>query len=172
MYLFGWSPLILFFTCSPVPLIILRWLWLEHRYKRHFHVLHFFYFPSQVEVHILRFTFFQLYPVVNQDSKVHNFVSSLFLFLFFLLIFMSSVRLAEIKWSVCMLKSHWSLYVSFSRTAAGLCMYHLFVLSNLKFLHIYQWITLPTQSYLILYTFCGSLLHSLILRLIVSSIAI
>ena len=42
-------------------------------------------------------------------------------------------------------KSHWSFCVSFSRTGAGLCIYHLFVWSNLNFLHISQWITLPTQ---------------------------
>ena len=35
--------------------------------------------------------------------------------------------------------------VSFSRTAAGLCIHHLFVRSNLNFLHISQWITLPTH---------------------------
>ena len=36
--------------------------------------------------------------------------------------------------------------MSFSRTGAGLCIYHLFVWSNFNFLHISQWITLPTQS--------------------------
>ena len=35
--------------------------------------------------------------------------------LFFLLIIIRSGRLAEIRWSVCMLKSYWSLCVSFSR---------------------------------------------------------
>ena len=42
-----------------------------------FHV--FFLFPSKVEVLILHFTFFQFYSVVSRDSKVDNFVSSLFL---------------------------------------------------------------------------------------------
>ena len=60
--------------------------------------------------------------------------------------------------------------MSFSRIAAGLCRYHLFVWSNLNFLHISQWITLPTQSCLVLYSFCANLLHSLIMRLIVSSL--
>ena len=41
-----------------------------------------------------------------------------------------------------MSKSHRSLCVSFSRTGAGLCIYHLFVSSNLNFL--------PTQSCLLL----------------------
>ena len=51
------------------------------------------------------------------------------------------------RWSVYMLKSHRSLCVSFFRAGAGLCIYHLLVWSNLNFLHISQWIPLPTQSY-------------------------
>ena len=47
-------------------------------------------------------------------------------------------------------------------------MYHLFVWTNLNFLHISQWITLPTQSCLLLYSFWTDLLHSLIMWLIVS----
>ena len=50
--------------------------------------------------------------------------------LIFLLIIMRCGLLAGIKWSVCMLKSHRSLCESFSRTDAGLCIYHLFVWSN------------------------------------------
>ena len=90
--------------------------------------------------------------------------------LFFLLINIKSGLLAEIRWSVCMPKSQRSLCVSFSRTGAGLCIYHLFVWSNLNFLHISQWITLPTQSCLVLYSFCANLLHSLIMWLMVSSL--
>ena len=62
--------------------------------------------------------------------------------LFFLLII---IRPGFCPGSVCMLKSHRSLFVSFSRTGAGLCIYHLLVWSNLNFLHISQWITLPTS---------------------------
>ena len=91
------------------------------------------------------------------------------IFFFFLLIIMRSGLLAGIKWSVCMLKSHRSLCVSFSRTYAGLCIYHLFEWSNWNFLHISQSTTLPTQSCLALYSFCANLLHSLIMWLIVSS---
>ena len=58
---------------------------------------------------------------------------------------MRSDLLAGIRWSVCMLKSHRSLCESFSRTGAGWCIYHLFVWSNWNFLHISQWITLPTS---------------------------
>ena len=68
-----------------------------------------------------------------------------------------------------MSKSHRSLCVSFSKTDAGLCIYLLFVWSNFHFLHISQWITLPTQPYLVLYTFSANLLHSLIMWLMVSS---
>ena len=42
----------------------------------------------------------------------------------------------------------------FSRTGDGLCIYHLFVWSNLNFLHIPQWIT---SSCLVLYFFCAKL---------------
>ena len=87
---------------------------------------------------------------------------------FVLLIIIRSGLLAEIRWSVCMSKSHKSLCVSFSRTGAGLCIYHLLTLSNLNFLHISQWITLPTESCLALYSFCANLLHLLIVWLVVN----
>ena len=69
-----------------------------------------------------------------------------------------------------MFKTHRSLCVAFSRTGAGLCIYHLLVWSNLNFLQIFQWITLPTQSCLALYSFCANLLRSLIRWLMVSSL--
>ena len=87
----------------------------------------------------------------------------------FLLIVIRSSHLAKISWSICISKSQSCLCVSFSRTDSGLCMYHFFVWSNWNFLHNSQWITLPTLSYLVLYSFCVSLLHSLINWLVVSS---
>ena len=92
-------------------------------------------------------------------------------FSFFVCIILRSGLLAGIRWSVCILKSHRSLCESFSRTSSGLCIYHLFVWSNWNFLHISQWITLPTQSCLALYSFCANSLHSLIMWLIVSSLS-
>ena len=83
--------------------------------------------------------------------------------LFLLLIIIRSVLLAEIRWSVCKSKSHRSLCVSFSRTDVRLCIYNLFVWSNLNFLHNSQWINLPTQPCLVLYSFSANLLHSLIM---------
>ena len=127
----------------------------------------FFQFPSKVEVLIPLFTFFHFPSVVSRDSKVDYFASSLFFFL----IIIKSGLLAGIRWSVCMLKSYRSLCVAFSRTGAGLCIYHLLVWSNLSFLHISQWITLPTQSCLALYSLCANLLHSLIIWLMVSSLS-
>ena len=41
---------------------------------------------------------------------------------------------------------------------------------KLQFLQRSQWITFPTQSYLVLYTFCANLWHLLIIWLIVSSL--
>ena len=71
-----------------------------------------------------------------------------------------------------MSKFHRSLCVLFSRTDAGLFIYHLFVWLNSNFLHIAQWITLPTQSCLVLYSFCANLLHSLIMGLVVLSLSL
>ena len=80
-----------------------------------------------------------------------------FFLLLLLLIIIKSGLLAGIRWSVCMLKSHRSLCGAFSRTGAGLCIYHLLVWSNLSYLHISQWITLPTQSCFALYPRCANL---------------
>ena len=140
-------------------------------YNCHLHVPQFFQFSSKVEVLILHFTFFQFYSVVSRDSKVDYFASSLFCLLLLLLIIIKSGLLAGIRWSVCMLKSHKSLCVAFSWTGARLCIYHLLIWSNSNFLHISQWITLPTQPCLALYSLCANLLHSLIISLIVSSLS-
>ena len=113
-------------------------------------------------------SFFSHYPDVSLDSKVDNFANSLFL----LLIIIRSCLLTGFRWSVCLLKSCRSLCVSFSCAGAELCIYHFLVWSNLNFLHISQWIILPTQSCLALYSFCDDLLHSLIMWLIVSSLSV
>ena len=97
--------------------------------------------------------------------------STILQILFLLLIIMRCGLLAGSRWSVCMLKSHRSLCESFSRKGVGLYIYHLFVWSNWNCLHISQWIPLPTQSCLALYSFCANMLHSLIMWLIVSSLS-
>ena len=53
--------------------------------------------------------------------------STIPLFLFFLMIIIRSNRLPEIRWSVFILKTQRSLWVSFSRIDSGSCVYHLFV---------------------------------------------
>ena len=67
--------------------------------------------------------------------------STILQILFLLLIIMRSGLLVGIMWSVYIFKSHRSLCMSFSRTVASLCIYHLLVWSNLNFLHISQWIS-------------------------------
>ena len=90
-------------------------------------------------------------------------------FYLFLLLIIRPGRLAEIRWSVCIPKSLRRLCVSFSRTDTSLCVYHLFAWSNFNFFSNSEWITLPTRSYLVLYSFCANLQHSLIMWLMVSS---
>ena len=95
----------------------------------------------------------------------------LFGMLCFLLTITRSGHLAEIRWSICMSRSPRILYVSFSRTDSGLCIYHLLAWSNFNLLHNSQCITFPTQSCLVLYSLCANLMHSLIMWLIVSSLS-
>ena len=96
----------------------------------------FFIYPS---FHILSVLFCGLPE--QQSPQFCNFI------FFSLLIIIRFGLLAEIRWSVCTSKSHRNLWGSFCRIDAGLCIYNLFVWSNLDFLHISQWITFPTQSY-------------------------
>ena len=100
--------------------------------------------------------------IVSQSGKVYYSAG-----FFFLMTITKSGCLAEIKWSVCISKSQRNLRVSFSGTDSELCIYCLFVESNLNFLYNSLWITFPTQSCLVLYSFCANLLHSLIMWLIV-----
>ena len=134
----------------------------------------FFQFSSKVEVLISLFHTHSFRFILWSAGTAKSTILQIFFFLFFffLLIIIRSGLLAEIRWSVCISKSHRSLCVSFSRTGAGLCIYHLLAWSNLNFLHISQWITLPTQSCLALYSFCANFLHSLIIWLMVSSLSL
>ena len=104
--------------------------------------------------------------MISRNGKIY--FSAIF---FLLLTITRSSRLAEVRWSICITKSQRLLWISFSRTDSGLCIYHLFVWSNLNFLHNSQWITLPTQSCLVLYSLFSNLLYSLIISLIISSVS-
>ena len=111
--------------------------------------------------------------LVSRIGKIHYLASSflffnfiyLFIYFFFFFFFFLTItrcgRLTEIKWSVYILKSKRTLCVSFSSMDSGLCIYHLFIWSNLNFLHNSQWITLPTNSFLVWYSLCAILLHLL-----------
>ena len=52
------------------------------------------------------------------------------------------------------------VYVSFPTIDSEMCIYHLFIWSNFNFLYTSQRITFPTQSCLVLYSFCTNLPHS------------
>ena len=106
----------------------------------------------------LSFRFFQFYYMVSQDN---NSESSLFL----LLIITTSGRPREISRSDCISKS------LFGRDTL-LCMYHLFVWSNFNSWHSFSWITLPTLSFLVLFSVCASFLYLLVMWLIVSSLSL
>ena len=109
------------------------------------------------------FTLFQFYSVISRHTKVQNLASSLIL-----LTITRPCRLAEIKWSICISKSQRSMFVSFPATDSGLCIYHLLLSSNLIFSLNSQRITLQIYLCLVSYSFCASLLHSLIMWMIVS----
>ena len=80
---------------------------------------------------------------------------------FFLLTITRSGCLAEIRWSVCISKSQRILGVSFFMTNCGLCINYLLAWLNFNFLHNYQWIAFPNQSYRILCLFYYYYYHCL-----------
>ena len=81
-----------------------------------------FKFSNTIYVLIFLFTFFYFYSVVLQFGRFS-----------FLLTITRSGQLAEIRWSVCIPKSLKSMCVSFCRRNSRLCVYHLFLWSNLLF---------------------------------------
>ena len=159
--LFGWSPLVLLFLNPPVPEVILCWAYQEHQLQLVSLSLScsiVFFYSLQVPGIYLSFRLPSFCPVVNRNGKVHYSAGYRFLLTISL-----SGRLDEIRWSVCVSKSLRSLCVSFSWRNGGLCIYYLFVWSNLNFLINSPLITLPNQSCLVFYSFSVHLLHSLIM---------
>ena len=134
-------------------------------YHRHFHVPQFFQYTSKIYVPILLFLSlnFTLWSAGTAKFTVQQ--------VFFFAIIIRSGRLDKIRWSACISKSQKSLCVSFSRFDARVCIYHSFLWSNFNFLHNSQLINLLIQSCLVLYSFCANLLHSLIMRLTISSLS-
>ena len=100
--------------------------------------------------------------MVYRDSKIHNYANSLFCWwLIGLVVWPISSDLSKFQQSFCL---------SFSWTDVGFCIYQLFVWSYLIFWHNSQWITIPLQSCLVIYSFWANMLHSLIVWLMVSSL--
>ena len=99
--------------------------------------------------------------MVSEDSKFHNFANSLFFFCWLKLGLVFWTRLGDPS-------------VRQSPKGVYVCPFlgqMPFVWSTFNFLHISQWITLPSYSSLGLYSFCNNLLHSLIMQLMVSSLS-
>ena len=163
MLSFGWSPLFCQLPSPPGPLIILWLLCQKHQSQLVLSSLScsIVFFNSLAKSRNLSF-FSHSFSFILWSSRTAKL--TILQILFFLLIIIRPGLLAEIRWSVCMSKSHRSLCVSFSRTSAGLCIYLLLVWSVLSLLHI----ILPTQSCLVLYSFYANLLHSLMWLIVLS----
>ena len=124
------------------------------------------FFMSLVRFKFLSlFLLFFIFIVVCWDSKVHYTTGSPFFFFWLIITWFD--LLAGISWFVCISKSLRIMCISLSKMDSGLCIYYLFIWSNFNFLHNSQWISFPFLSYLVLYSFLASLLHSL-MRLIIS----
>ena len=78
--------------------------------------------------------------------------------------------LVGIGWFICIFHPR-EFCVSFSGSDSDLCIYYLFTGSYFNFLHDSLRITLPTKPRLVLYSFCASLLHSLLMGLTVSCLS-
>ena len=112
--------------------------------------------------HLSHLVFFDFYSVVHRDSKDFRLAFSLVL-----LVITTSSFLTGIRRYICISKYEGILCVSFSRTDYGLYIYHLIVRPNFNFLHNSQGIIFPTQSCPVLYSFCASLRHSIIIILLI-----
>ena len=82
-------------------------------------MFHSFFSSPERPWYLSLFPFFQFYPVVSRNGKVFYQTGSLFL-----LTISRSGRLAEIRWSIFISKSHKSWCISFSRTDFGLCIFY------------------------------------------------
>ena len=142
---------VLLFPSPPVPLLILWWLYEDYHIQWVWLSLScstVSFVPLQGQG-IFPFFFSVSFSSTMWSAGTAN--STILQILFsFMLIIIRSWLLAKFRWSVCIPKSQRRLYASFSWTDAELCIYHLFVWSNLNFLHNSLWTTLSIQSYLVL----------------------
>ena len=126
--------------------------------------LHFFFSSLVRFKNLSLFTFSLNFTLWSVGTA--TFTLRLVFFLFsFLLIITRSGLLVGTRWSVCISKSQRILCVSSSKFVP------VPFSSMVKFLALLSWITFSTQPSLVLYSFCASLLHSLIIWLMVSSLS-
>ena len=125
-------PLVLLFSNTPVPLPIFWLLYEKHQLQ--------LVSPS-LSCSPIFSNFLERSRYLSFFSLSFNFTQwipkSTILQVFFLLwIITRFSRLAEIRWFVCISESQRSLCISLCRTYFGLCIYCLFIWSNLKLLHL------------------------------------
>ena len=124
-------------------------------YHSYFHVPHFSQLSGKILVSVNLFAFFYFLLIVHWNGKTHKLTCSFF-FKFFL-VWSSLWR------SVCISISLRNFFIAFSITCSCLCIYHESAWSNFNRFHNLLEISILTQSYLILSSFCESLLHSIII---------
>ena len=95
---------------------------------------------------LTRSKYFSLFSLSLFFTQLVRYKENSFFFFFSFLLLITRTDLQHgIRWSLCIPKSQWILCISFSRTDAGLCIYHLVVWSNFSFLQDSHWITFHTQ---------------------------
>ena len=102
--------------------------------------------------------------VVHRDSEVHSCASSPCFMDYYKIcsslrdyVIRSYLKMPEEFVNIILQNRFWVVHIPFVSW------------SNFKFFHDSHWIILPTELCLVLYSFCASLLHSLIMLLIISS---
>ena len=159
-------------TISSDLLLILWWLYQAHRLQLVLPSLsRSIVFCSLARSRYLYFFSFSFNLFCGHLRRQSSLFGKFFLILFFLLTISRCGRQTEIRRAVWISKSRITLCVSFSRMDSELCIYHLFVWSNLNFLHKSMLITISNQSCLVLHSFCANWLYSLIMWLIFSSLS-
>ena len=98
----------------------------------------FVFFSSLAKfLYLSGFSLSFIFPLWSTGTA-KSIILHVFFSFYFLLAISTSDCLVDIRLSVYISKS--SLYISISTTDSGFCMYHLFVWSNLNFLHNYNYI--------------------------------
>ena len=175
---FGWYPLVLLFPSPPDPLIILWWLpsaTITIGITVTFMLLSRFRSLARswyLSLFSLSFNFICGLP--GWQSLLFGMFSFFFFFFFVVVVVVDYYKIrssGQDLVTICISKSQRTLCVSFSRSDSGLCVFHLFISSNLNFSYNSQLITFPAELCRVFYSFCANLLYLLVMRLIVSSLS-